>query len=119
MTYTHTHISSAWSQQPTLTSHHNETIDITQQYQASNEQEEVTQQSLELCGHGILDECAGDDIDFVGDDDKDEWGDDDVEYGVRRNEHKDAMGVGRHPDVVLTNKQLQLGERERGKAGMG
>lgn len=43
---------------------------------------------------------------------KDEGADDDVEQGVAWDQHQDALGVRRQPDVVLADEQLGDGERE-------
>lgn len=51
----------------------------------------------------------------MGDDDEDEGCDDDVEHGVAWYEDKSAVGVGRHPDVVLTDEQLQWNFSKPGK----
>lgn len=56
--------------------------------------------------HGVATKCVANGVDLMGDDNEDERGDDHIEHWVTRYKNQDTMGVGCHPDMILTNEKL-------------
>lgn len=59
-----------------------------------------------IVGDGTLDEPIGDAVQFVRYANKDERCYDNIGHRVARDEHQNAVSIGRQPNVVLTNEQL-------------
>lgn len=75
--------------------------------QEGGQSQEPAEQGAALLGNGQLCQLIGDLRDLVGHAHEDEGADDDVEHGAARDEHQDALGVRRQPDVVLADEQLK------------
>ncbi|GFR82158.1 hypothetical protein ElyMa_004091000 [Elysia marginata] len=83
---------------------------MAERYQHCHKHQNIPQQRAQILRHSVAAECLGDDADLVSCDDVDERSDDDVENWVAWNQDQHAMSVGRHPDVILADKQLQKGD---------